>query len=62
MGRLTCDGCCAMRSIHLYGAGVMFVCDNGEEELHEVDPFDDMCETGLNLTYSGDTDEHIRTE
>lgn len=62
MGRLTCDGCCALKAIYLYSGGVMFVCDNGNEELHEINPFDDMCETGLHLTYSGDADEYIRTE
>ena len=43
---MTCDDCEFMRTLYLYSGGVLFVCDNGEEELHEVDPSQCACEIG----------------
>lgn len=43
---MTCEDCEFMRTLCLYSGGVLFVCDNGEEELHEVDPSQSACEIG----------------
>lgn len=52
---MTCEDCEFMRTLYLYSGGVLFVCDNGEEELHEVDPSQSACEIG------GGVDDPVRT-
>lgn len=43
---MTCEDREFMRTLYLYSGGVLFVCDNGEEEFHEVDPSQCACEIG----------------